>query len=146
MKRSKRLEPISNIASKEERKAAEAFGKAQQALDLAKEKLEQLVGYKSEYQNKLHQKAANGISGVELMDYHRFIVQLDQAIGSQRQKVAESTMAFEDNKSNWQNKYSRSSAMKQVVNLHRNNEAAIESKHEQKVMDEFAARKHQSSY
>ena len=83
MKRAQRLLPVVDMAQEAEREAAAKLSQYQQALQHAQEQLQNLQQYRDDYQQQWIDKGQTGVSGQWLMNYQRFLSQLEVAIEQQ---------------------------------------------------------------
>ena len=86
--RAARLAPVIDMAERAEREAAQALGRCQQQLSQAQGKLGELERYRGDYQQQWINQGQLGVSGQWLMNYQRFLTQLETAVGQQRQAIA----------------------------------------------------------
>ena len=89
--RASRLAPVVDMAQRAERAAAVQLARAQGQLTQAEVKLGELERYRSDYQQQWLQSGRQGVSGEWLMNYQRFLSQLEQAISQQAQAMRTST-------------------------------------------------------
>lgn len=141
MKRSKRLEPIMQLAEREERKAAEDLGKVRSQVEEQDMRLSQLREYKLEYQHRLVESGKLGMTAPQIISFQKFLNQLELAIEQQRGIVEQLSHRLSHQQSLWQQKYLRLKAMETVVNQHLNNEMLLDAKAEQKLIDELVNNK-----
>lgn len=141
MKSSARLAPIAKLAGKEEKQAAEHLAQARSHHMQQHEKLQQLIDYKKEYEDKFHSRASQGITGRQLIEYHRFLAQLDDAIAQQRKAVDHANGQVTQQTQNWKQRYTKSMAISNVVERHKVREGALLAKQEQMASDEQANNK-----
>jgi flagellar protein FliJ len=85
MTRSKRMEPVKNLADEREREAGAQVALARRALEDAEQQLKQLREYRAEY---LARVAGGAQDGVRLQNYHAFLGRLASAIEQQDKQVA----------------------------------------------------------
>lgn len=141
MNRSKRLQPVADIAQKKERSAAEQLGKDKSSLSEQQQRLADLQGYRQEYQDRLLSMGQQGISGSVLIGYHQFLGQLDQVIKQQSSVVSQALSTVNSSERYWKKAYTDQSAIRSVINKHIENELATEQKREQKATDELVNNK-----
>ena len=83
-KRIQRLLPVIDMAQTTEREAAAKLGEFQTALQNAQQQLHNLEQYRDDYQQQWIDKGQVGVSGQWLMNYQRFLSQLEVAIEQQQ--------------------------------------------------------------
>ena len=85
--RAARLAPVVDMAERAEREAALQLGRCQGLLRQAEVQLGDLERYRGDYQQQWISEGQRGVSGQWLMNYQRFLTQLETAIGQQRTSV-----------------------------------------------------------
>lgn len=136
MVKSKRIEPIADLARNSEREAARALGRALQQLDQQQAQLQQLFGYKAEYQRRLNDSASQGMNAQALNEYREFIGKLSLAIEQQEQGVARARQELEKKKQFWFAKRGRSKALDAVLDRYIKHERRALEKKEQRDHDD----------
>ena len=138
--RAARLAPVIDMAERDEREAAVALGRCQQQLSLAQGKLGELERYRGDYQQQWINQGQQGVSGQWLMNYQRFLTQLETAIGQQRQAAAWQQDNVNKARELWQQRYARLEGLRKLVQRYLQEARQAEDKREQKMLDEFAQR------
>lgn len=82
-RRIQRLAPVVDLATRAERDAARVLGQAQQKLLQSENQLRDLQRYLSDYQQQWLTSGRQGVSGQWMVNYQRFLGQLDTAIEQQ---------------------------------------------------------------
>lgn len=106
-----------------------------------KSKLEMLQQYRNEYADRFQQAAQNGIGQREWGNYQDFLNRLDEAIDQQGKNVGLLAKNTAIGQAQWQQQRTKLKAFDTLSQRHQTNEAALESRREQKIQDEFASRK-----
>lgn len=106
----------------------------------AKAKLNLLLGYRDEYAGRFREAAQNGLTQRGWQNFQHFLARLDEAILQQREIVAQRARNTADGQVNWQAQRKKLKAFDTLSERHFANELARETKREQKLQDEFAAR------
>lgn len=135
--RSKRIQPIAKHADQLQQQAVQIFVVAQQAVVDAQLQLEQLIEYRSEYNNG---RVSVSLSAIQLRDYQVFLNKLNQSIDQARINIINKKQQCEQQKLNWLKTRSRSKALDAVIVKYQMQEAQIEARIEQKEQDEFSSR------
>jgi len=135
--RSKRIQPIAKHADQLQQQAVQIFVVAQQAVVDAQLQLEQLIEYRSEYNNG---RVSVSLSAIQLRDYQVFLNKLNQSIDQARMNIIHKKQLCEQQKLNWLKTRSRSKALDAVIVKYQMQEAQIEARIEQKEQDEFSSR------
>ena len=73
-------------------------------------------------------------------NFQDFLARLDEAIVSQRKVVAQQELNTKEGQQNWQQHRKKLKAFDTLADRHYSSENAKESKRDQKLQDEFAAR------
>ena len=138
MVRSKRLNPIKELAKNKEKAAAQALGSSIERQKLEDQKLQQLNQYRHEYLVEMEHKVKAGISGAELQRYHLFLAKLDSAIDQQKDVLQVSNKQLDASQNHWHDKRKRTKAISQVVEKMQQQEKIDANKQETKVSDEIS--------
>jgi flagellar FliJ protein len=118
-----------------------ALGGVQQQLQQAVVQHEQLQNYEREYQQSLRQgMMGNGMSVADLVNHQSFIFSLKQVVRQQECHVNACEKAVDQVKQNWMQNKQRLNAFETLIDRRATAQALVESRHEQKLMDEFAQR------
>lgn len=110
--------------------------------DAARARLDELHGYKRDYQLKLAGTGAKGVDIHLLRDFHAFLVKLDVAIQQQSGEVDMVHGHWRDAHMNWLALRQKVKAYETLARRHLAQEAARLEKREQRLSDENALRKH----
>jgi len=138
--RAARLAPVIDMAERAEREAAQVLGRCQQQLQQAQGKLGELERYRGDYQQQWINQGQQGVSGQWLMNYQRFLTQLETAIGQQRQTLLWHQDNLRKARELWQQRYARLEGLRKLVQRYLLEARQAEDKREQKLLDEFAQR------
>lgn len=138
--RATRLAPVIEMAERAEREAARQMAHMQGLLAKAEVQLGDLERYRGDYQQQWITEGRQGVSGQWLMNYQRFLSQLETAIGQQLQTVTWHRQNLEKAKAAWQQRYARVEGLRKLVQRYRDEARAAEDKREQKLLDELAQR------
>lgn len=128
------------MAERAEREAALQLGHCQGLLRQAQVKLGELEQYRGDYQQQWISEGQRGVSGQWLMNYQRFLSQLETAIGQQRQSVAWHGNNLDKLRVVWQQRYARLEGLRKLVQRYREEARLSADKREQKLLDELAQR------
>lgn len=136
MVKSKRIEPIADLARNSEREAAKALGQVLQQLDQQQAQLQLLFGYQAEYQRRLNDSASQGMNAQALNEYREFIAKLSLAIEQQEQAVEQARRELDEKKRYWFAKRGRSKALDAVLDRYIKHERQALEKKEQRDHDD----------
>lgn len=135
------LQPVLELMQTRTDDATQELGRLVSAEQDAKNRLSMLQQYRSEYTDRLQQAAERGISQQEWQNFQAFIAKLDEAIGQQSQIVAESGRQTAAGQAHWLEQRNRLKAMHSLSDRHAEAERYRDGKQEQKLSDEFSARR-----
>jgi flagellar protein FliJ len=140
LSRAARLAPVISMAERAEREAALQLGHCQGLLRQAEVQLGDLERYRGDYQQQWISEGQRGVSGQWLMNYQRFLSQLETAIGQQRQSVDWHRANMEKVREVWRQRYARLEGLRKLVRRYMDEARLAEDKREQKLLDELAQR------
>jgi flagellar FliJ protein len=140
MKRSKRLEPVAELAAEAERECAVAAAAAQARLADAERRAVELKRYLAEYQEMFQQRAKRGMGVYGMRDYQMFIARLSEAVRHQDGLIAQLQADCERARAAWLEAAARKSAVGKVVAQARTEDQKLEDRKAQKEFDERAQR------
>lgn len=138
--RAARLAPVVEMAERAEREAARLLGRCQGQLTQAEMKLGELERYRADYQQQWIEEGKRGVSGQWLMNYQRFLSQLESAIGQQLQSVKWHRENLDKARAAWQQRYARLEGLRKLVQRYLDEARAADDKREQKLLDELVQR------
>ena len=138
--RAARLGPVVDMAERAEREAALQLGRCQGLLRQAEVQLGDLERYRGDYQQQWISEGQRGVSGQWLMNYQRFLTQLETAIGQQRNSVDWHRANMEKVREVWQQRYARLEGLRKLVKRYQDEARLAEDKREQKLLDELSQR------
>lgn len=139
-KRAQRLMPVVDMAQAAEREATAKLSKYQNALQQAQQQLQNLQQYRDDYQQQWIDKGQSGVSGQWLMNYQRFLSQLEVAIAQQQKSLAWHENNVRLSQTAWQQAYARLEGLRKLVQRYREEAKKFADKQEQKLLDEMAQR------
>ena len=106
-------------------------------LHISKRTLQQ---YRDDYQQQWINKGQIGVSGQWLMNYQRFLSQLEVAIEQQQKSLAWHEGNVSVSQAAWQQAYARLEGLRKLVQRYREEAQKSADKQEQKLLDEMAQR------
>lgn len=139
-RRAERLAPVVEMALKAERETARQLGLVQGQLQQAQRKLAELERYRFDYQQQWIRNGQQGVSGQWLINYQRFLSQLEGAVEQQNRAVDWHQGTVDKARAAWQEKYARLEGLRKLVERYREEARLAADKYEQKQLDEFAQR------
>ncbi|MBF0676252.1 flagellar export protein FliJ [Pseudomonas sp.] len=139
-RRAERLAPVVDMATETEREAARQLGRSLQQLQNSENQLVELRRYLGDYQQQWLTAGGQGVSGHWLINYQRFLTQLDSAIGQQQRSVEWNQENVRKAREQWQKCYARLEGLRKLVQRYLDEARAAAEKREQKLLDELAQR------
>lgn len=110
-----------------------------------RERLKLLENYRAEYLEKFRAAQAEGLSPQAWQNYQAFIARLDEAVSQQQGIVEGAEQRTADGQQHWINENRQMKALDTLSQRHQHREQQVENKLEQKLLDEFSARKHRDA-
>jgi len=138
--RASRLAPVVEMAESAEKAAVQRLGHFQGQVRLAETKLGELEKFRADYQQQWIDKGSVGVSGQWLMNYQRFLNQLETAVSQQRQSLTWHQNNLNKARGEWQKAYARVEGLRKLVQRYIDEARALEDKREQKLLDELSQR------
>ena len=139
-RRTKRLEPVDQLARSAERDCARRLAGVQQRLAEAERRLAELERYREEYHQAFNARARSGLQARGLREYQAFIARLDEALAQQRGSLEQLRAEQAQEHGRWQSAEVRSSAVGKVIEKARREERQVEDRRLQRELDERAQR------
>jgi flagellar protein FliJ len=136
MTRSKRMEPIKQLAANREREAATQVDLARRALDDHERQLVQLRQYRAEYAERVSQSAAPDVA--RLQNFHAFLGRLSDAIAQQERAVADALAVLERATDAWRERRIEAASIGRAVAKIATGERRVEDRRSQREADERA--------
>lgn len=136
MKRSQRLNPIVDNAAKASEIALLKVGRINAAWAQDTAQLTDLVEYRAEYLARFREGNQVAMSAQKVMELRAFLVQLDQAIGSQERQVEARFQQLQQEQQVWKAVRRKEQAVQSLVARYQQAEMQLASKQEQRENDE----------
>ena len=136
MTRSKRMEPIRQLAGERERDAASQVELARRTLDDQERQLAQLRQYRSEYASRVATGGAPDAARPQ--NFHAFLGRLGDAIAQQERTVADALAALERATDLWRECRIEAASIGRAVAKIATGERRIEDRRQQRESDERA--------
>mgnify|MGYP003597458930 CR=1 FL=1 len=140
MLRSRRLEPVREVASHAEERAAQALAAGETRLTQARARLTELERYEREYRSALQERTAAGIGIGELRAFQTFIAKLGEAVTQQGLLVGRASEERDTLRERWLEASKRSRAVGKVIEHAAADERRADERREQSDCDERAQR------
>lgn len=140
-KRSKRLTPIVKLTADKEQAELTRLAHLQQNLQACENKLQQLLVFKQDYQSRYATAERAPTQIISLQNYQVFLQQLDIAIDQQRSLIQQHQQAVQLQRKHYLQAKQKASAMSQLQDRIQQQIQVMESKSEQKTLDESNQRR-----
>jgi flagellar protein FliJ len=139
MMKSKRFEPIHEIASTSAKDLSRAMGEAQRKVADLERQLQQLQDYRDEYVRNSTQ--ANGaMDAVKLQNYRSFLDRLGEALRQHTKSLVAARAEYENRRRQWSEKRVEAESLSRVVDRFRQEERHDADRREQREGDDAAMR------
>jgi flagellar protein FliJ len=139
MMKSKRFEPIQEIASNSAMDLSRAMGEAGHKVRDLENQLAQLQSYRDEYVRNSTQ--GNGtMDAVKLQNYRSFLDRLGEALRQHLKSLDAARKEFERRRAQWSEKRIEAESLSRVVDRFRKEEQHVADRREQRDGDEAAMR------
>lgn len=136
------LQPLLELMQTRTDDATRQLGKLIAAEQNAKSRLQMLEQYREEYAQRLRDATAQGITRSALHNYQDFLARIDQAITQQSMAVRQSEQSTAVGQDHWKEQNKQLKAIDTLSLRHDARERLRNGKQEQKMLDEFSARKY----
>jgi flagellar export protein FliJ len=139
MMKSKRFEPIHEIASTSAKDFGRAMGEAGRKVADLERQLEQLQSYRDEYVRNSTQ-AAGAMDAVKLQNYRTFLDRLGEALRQHLKSLDKARAEYENRRALWSEKRVEAESLSRVVDRFRKEEQHAADRREQREGDDAALR------
>jgi flagellar FliJ protein len=138
MMRSKRFEPIQELASDSADKLSRSMADAARRVADLERQFEQLKTYRDEYVGK--STGGGAMDGLKLQNYRSFIDRLSEAIRQHAGKLDAARAEYERRRTLWSEKRIEAESLSRVIDRFRKEELHVAERREQREGDDYAAR------
>jgi len=142
MKTTFRLQAVHELARDRNDSAATQLGALNSEAAKAEAKLNLLLQYRQEYYARYRDAVQRNLHGAGWQNFRDFLEKLDEAIEQQRAAVLLSQQAVQQGRAQWQCTQRDVRAYDTLAERHERAESDRSKKVDQRLMDEFASRKH----
>ena len=139
MRKSKRFEPIQEIASTKAEDLSRAMGEAARKVADLERQLEQLQAYRNEYVRNSTQSSGT-MDAVKLQNYRSFLDRLGEAMRQHAQSLKLAHAELDKRRSQWSEKRIEAQVLSRVVDRFRKEEQHAADRREQREGDDAAMR------
>jgi flagellar FliJ protein len=138
MSRSKRIEPLAEIADRKAREAARQLATSLDDVAHKRAAVEQLRGYLAEYRDRSHRDGRNVESG-RWRNEQLFLARLGEAIAIREGELEQAAERLQHETETWQAAHYESRALEQLVSKHLERELKERERREQDDSDELVS-------
>lgn len=139
MKRSRRMQPVADLASNRQQEAARVLARNEALLGEEMQRLEELRGYRDEYADRLL-RSQQGMVGLDVREYRLFLQRLGEAIDAQSGQVEQMRKRVEESRMQWTQQRAREQVVGKVIDRMESEEREHSARREQASLDELAQR------
>ena len=136
LKKSKRFEPVKQIAENNETAAAVTMNQSFQKQQESLEQLEKLKGYRDDYVAQFKVKGQGGMSASRLREYQEFVQKLDHAIDEQIKAVQKMQVKVDENQQKFKKTNSRKKVVEKLIEKSKQQELTELGRQEQNEADD----------
>ncbi len=136
------LQPLLELSNLRLDEATRQLGKLIASEQEASQRLSLLIEYRTEYHSRFLDAANKGLDPAIWRNYQHFLDRIDEAIEQARAMLATSKQRTAAGQKHWLDQRSKVKAFDTLAQRHRQRIAHAESRSEQKLSDEHAARRH----
>lgn len=141
MTRSQRLEVVAGYKNKQQQQCLQDMADSKKRWEQQKAQLQNLIDYQDEYHQRHGQTSQVGLSTLQLIEFRRFMDQLEQTIKQQGQIVKQAEREFQIKQQHWLKLKNNAKVVEHLVENIQQQEQEQENKLEQRLLDEFGLRK-----
>jgi len=134
------LETLIDLAQRESDDRAKRLGAALKQVEEGEQKLQMLNGYRDDYANKLDAAQQNGITPFAYQNFIAFLDKLQNAINGQKEVIKHAEFKAGMERKAWQESERKRLSYRTLTERAAAESLAVETKRDQKMMDDFAAR------
>lgn len=136
MSRSRKLDPVIDMARKATESELGKLGQTNALLQQAENQLDDLLRYRDEYLARFREDDPMLMSARKALDLRGFLAQLDQAIHAQQLQVNQSRQLVDRQQQNWQQARNKEQALDSLMDRYRADEQRRQQRLEQRENDE----------
>jgi flagellar FliJ protein len=138
-----RLQILVDYAEERSKQAAQELRRLRLRWAQEEQKKQQLEGYLEDYQLRLNNTAASGMSVTMMMDFRRFISKIELAIATQQEEIVRCRQQWERAQEVWNEREREVKAYHALRARYEQAELVKENRRDQRLQDEFAQNGHQ---
>lgn len=135
------LQPLLELMQSRTDEATRKLGQLLAAEQNQRSRLQMLEQYREEYAQRMSDAVRQGLTPTALLNFQSFIFRIDDAITQQRVVVENSEKNTRQGQQQWQEQNKQLKAIDTLSQRHELRERYRENRSDQKLQDEFAARR-----
>ena len=135
------LQPLVNLAQQKNDAATKKLGQLNRNQQAAQSKLDMLLQFRRDYQDKMQQAEKDGMGLEDLRNFQHFIYRLDEAISQQSAAVSQAATSVQTGRSELTEAQRKMKSFDTLAQRHLESEKKLEAKIEQKIQDEHTGRR-----
>ena len=140
MSPTRRFQLVQRVTDEKERRQAQRLAQSRARVAQCEAKLKELQGYHAGYLRDFDKRAASGIGGSGIREFHAFLAKLGEAIQQQEDLLNKARADSEAERTSWQGAAQRSQIMDKVVERHAAKELKARDQRDQRESDERGQR------
>lgn len=134
------LQPLIDLTQHQHESATRKLGQLTQLQHSAQQKLDTLIEYRRDYQNRMQEATLSGMDPAQLRNFQNFINKLDEAINQQRKAVEQSKASAQIGRSEFDKTHRKLKSFDTLQQRHVEAQRKVAEKSEQKALDEHTSR------
>jgi flagellar FliJ protein len=134
------LQPLIDLTQHQNETATRKLGQLNRMEQSAQQKLDMLMEYRKDYQNRLQEASKQGLDQLQLRNFQHFINKLDEAISQQRKAVEQSKVSTQMGRAEFDATQRKLKSFDMLHQRHLDAQKKIAEKSEQKNLDEHTSR------
>lgn len=136
----KRMKPVAEVAKQQADAAAKSVAECNLVYASMRKQLEELLSYRDDYTNGLHQNGHNGLNATRMKDYRLFLTHLNKAIEQQQAVLNSAGARLATSRKVWIEKQQHAKSIAAVVSRYQQDEQRECSRRDQQESDAHAQR------
>ncbi|MBI5918507.1 MAG: flagellar export protein FliJ [Nitrosomonadales bacterium] len=140
MTKSFTLQPLLDLAQQKNEAATQRLGQLNQQKQTAQTKLDTLMQYRKDYQDKFQEAVRNGMDPVGMNNFQHFIYRLDDAITQQRAVMNQTQHLVQAGQNELKDAQRKMKSFDTLAQRHVESVKKQEAKLDQRTQDEYASR------
>jgi len=136
----KRMEPVAEAARQQADAAAQSVAECNLVCARMRKQLQELLSYRDDYTNGLHQNGHDGLNATRMKDYRLFLTRLNKAIEQQQAALNSAGARLATSRKIWTEKQQHAKSIAAVISRYQQDEQREHSRRDQQESDAHAQR------